>query len=146
MAHTLQPVLAAFPEWRRFVRVETANDGSTYEVLQIQAPVAANVAHGLLVDTSNDEITVGFDVYHSHFDDWVDDNINCGTVAALDFIRQIVSERVAVLSWWQGEKWCGSAQLEAGEEPELPSWAGAPTIDRIRVRSWNGALNADVDI
>jgi hypothetical protein len=64
----------------------------------------------------------------------------------MEFIKQIVSERVAVMSWWNGEQWCGSTQLEAGQKPELPSWAGAPAIDRVRVRSWNGTLNADVDV
>lgn len=142
----LAPVLDAFPEWRSLVRKERTDDGSSVEVLEVQAPAGANVTHGLVIDTSNDEITVGFDVYHSHFDEWVGDGTHFGTMAALEFVRQIVSERVAVMSWWNGEQWCGSTQVEAGQALELPSWAGAPTIDRIRVRSWRGTLNADVEV
>ncbi|MDO8458456.1 MAG: hypothetical protein Q7T07_16250 [Burkholderiaceae bacterium] len=143
---TLAPVLDAFPEWRSLVREEQADDGSSFEVLEVQAPVGANVKHGLLMDTAGDEITISFDAYHSHFDEWGSDGTHFGTMAALEFIKQLVSERVAVLSWWKGEQWCGSAQLEAGQTPEIPSWAGAPTITRIRVRSWKGTLNADVEV
>jgi hypothetical protein len=143
---TLAPVLDAFPEWRPLVREERADDGSSFEVLEVQAPAGANVKHGLVIDTAGDEITISFDAYHSHFDEWVGDGTQFGTMAALEFIKQLVSERVAVLSWWKGEQWCGSTQLEAGQAPELPSWAGAPTIERIRVRSWKGTLNADVEV
>lgn len=143
---TLAPVLEAFPEWRLLVREERDEEGSSFEVLEVQAPAEANVDHSLLVDTAGDEITVSFDAYHSHFDEWVGDGTYVGTMAALEFIKQLVSERIAVQSWWKGEQWCGSAQLEAGQMPKLPSWAGAPIIDRIRVRSWKGALNADVEV
>jgi hypothetical protein len=143
---TLAPLLDAFPEWRSLVREEKDEDGSSFEILEVQPPAEANVTHGLVIDTSNDEITVGFDVYHSHFDEWVGDVTHFGPMAALEFVRQIVSERVAVMSWWKGEQWFGSTQLDAGHKPELPSWAGAPTIDRIRVRSWRGTLNADVEV
>lgn len=146
MAQSLQAVLDAFPEWRSLARTETGDDGSSFEILEVEAPAHAEVTHGLVVDTSNDEITVGFDAYHSHFDDWVGDGEHFGSLAALEFIKQIIAERVAVVSWWCGEQWCGSAQLEAGQKPELPSWAGAPNIDRIRVRSWLGGLNADIKI
>jgi hypothetical protein len=143
---TLAPVLEAFPEWTSLVREEKGDDGSIYEVLEVSAPPSANVEHGLIVDTSNDEITVGFDVYHGHFDELVGDGVHFGTMAALEFVRQIVSERVAVMSWWEGERWCGSSQLEPGRKPGLPSWAGALAIDRIRVRSWRGTLNADIAV
>lgn len=143
---TLAPIFDAFPEWRSLAREERDDAGSLVEILEVQPPAGANVAHGLVVDTSNDEITVGFDAYHSHFDEWVGDGTHFGTMAALEFIKQLVSERVAVVSWWNGEQWCGSTQIEAAQPPELPSWAGAPNITRIRVRSWRGTLNADVEI
>jgi hypothetical protein len=69
MAQTLALVLDEFPEWRGLVRVEIAEGGSSFEILEVRPPAAADVRHGLVVDTSNDEITVGFDAYHTHFDD-----------------------------------------------------------------------------
>jgi len=55
-----------------------------------------------------------------------------------------VYERVAVVSWWLNDEWCGSAQLEAGASPSVPSWTGAGSFNRIRIRSWKGSLNADI--
>ncbi|RZT94953.1 hypothetical protein EV670_2699 [Rivibacter subsaxonicus] len=101
------------------------------------------VEHGLVIDSSNDEITVGFDCYHSHFDQWLGDGAHFGTTAALEFVKQIMTEQVAVVSWWQNEEWRGSAQLEPLDSAKPPSWAAAGTFNRIRVRSWNGTHNAD---
>jgi hypothetical protein len=138
-------LFAAFPGWRRFARTETAEDGGAYTVIEVPAPVAAKVEHGLFIDTSNQEVTVGFDFYHSHFDDWVGDVDCVGTQAALEFIKQVISERVAVVSWWNDDTWCGSVQIEAGTTPEVPSWAAPGSYNRIRIRSWKGSYNVDRD-
>jgi hypothetical protein len=132
--------LAAFPEWRQFARSERRDDGSSYFVLQINPPAAAAVDHGLLVHTDNEEITVGFDFYHSHFDSMVGDGAHFGTAAAVEFVRRITREQVAVASWWLDDSWAGSAQIEAGAQPD-PKFVKA--YNRIRVRSWNGTFNAD---
>lgn len=132
-----------FPEWRAFAREETADDGAPFLVVEVPAPSAANVEYGLVIDTSNNEVTVGFDGYHSHFDDCVGGGEHFGMDAAVEFIKQIVSERVSVLSWWAGDAWRGSAQLKAGAAPAIPPWTTASDIDRVRVRSWNGSLNYD---
>lgn len=139
-----EELFAAFPQWRALARTERGEDGLPYVVVEVEAPVGADVEHGLVVDTSREEITVGFDCYHSHFDEWVGDGQHFGTEAAIEFIRQIVGERVSVVSWWFNDQWRGSAQLEAGAVPEAPSWAGAESYNRVRVRSWNGTFNADV--
>ena len=140
-----EELFAVFPEWRALARTETATDGAEYLVIEVTPPSQANVEHGLVIDTSNNEVTVGFDSYHSHFDDWVGDGEHFGTKAAIEFIKQVVSERTAVISWWQGTEWRGSAQLEAGAKSVVPSWATEGQYDRVRVRSWCGSLNADTD-
>ena len=139
MRHKLDPVLNIFPKWRALLRTGTADDGTPFEVLEGPAPPGSDAAAGLFVSTADGEITVGFDVYHSHFDDWSGDD------GALDLIQRIVMERVAIVSWWSGGRWCGSDALDAGEQPGMPSWAATQGVDRIRVRSWRGALNADVE-
>jgi len=139
MRHTLDPVLGLFPKWRPLLRTATADDGSSFEVLEVPAPESSDAAAGLLVSTANGGITVSFDVHDSHFDGWT------GDAGALEFIRRLVTERLAVVSWWSGGRWCGSGQVEAGQRPEVPSRLTGMGIDRIRVRSWRGALNADVE-
>ena len=142
---SVELLFAEFPAWRSLAKREVDTDGSEYTVVEIPPPAEANVEHGLVIDTSNDEVTVGFDAYHSHFNDWVGDGNQFGTQAAIEFIRQVVEEKVAVISWWYGDQWRGSAQLEAGAPVEPPSWVGAEAYNRFRVRSWNGTFNVDSD-
>lgn len=143
-AHSLNAaseLFALFPQWRSLARTEKDEDGSEFLIVEVTPPSEANVEYGLTIDTAGGEVTVGFDYYHSHFDEWVGDGEHFGTKAALEFIRQIVSEEVAVASWWNGEEWKGSTQVAAGEKPNM-TWMA--DFDRIRVRSWKGSLNADV--
>lgn len=139
---TANEIFAAFPEWQPLARQEQADDGSFFLVVEVAPPAEANVEHGLVIDTANREVTVGFDCYHSHFDQWVSDGDHFGTQAALEFVKHIVNEQVAVVSWWQGEEWRGSSQLDAGASPEPPSWQ--TSFNRVRIRSWKGSLNADI--
>ncbi len=139
---TAEEILAAFPEWRTLTRTEEADDGDTFLALEVVPPLEANVEHGLVIDTSNGEVTVGFDHYHSHFEQWVGDGEHFGTQAALQFVKQILEERVAVVSWWHNEEWRGSSQFEVGSPPQEPTWS--TDYNRVRVRSWKGTFNADV--
>ncbi len=136
-----EEIFSDFPDWRPFAREEKADDGSSFLLIELPAPHEANVDHGLVIDTANQEITVAFDCYHSHFGAWVGDGPHFGTEAALEFVKQVLEERVAAVSWWQNEQWQGSAQVEAGKPPEAPAWRTG--FNRIRVRSWKGSLNAD---
>jgi len=64
-----EELFTAFPQWRSLARTEVAAGGSPYLVLEVTPPPTADVEHGLVIDTSNEELTVGFDCYHSHFDE-----------------------------------------------------------------------------
>ena len=136
-------LFSQFPQWREFARSETADDGTEYLVIEVPAPADSGADYGLTIDTANGEVTVGFDNYHSHFDSLVGDGEHFGTKAALAFVRQILAERVGIVSWWCNETWRGSAQIEAGTSPTVPTWTTASDINRVRVRSWHGALNHD---
>jgi hypothetical protein len=137
-------IFDAFPKWRALAREEPADNGNSFLVVEVTPPASSNVEHGLVIDTDNEEITVGFDCYHCHFDTWVGDGEHFGTQAALEFVKQIISERVSVVSWWHDDKWRGSSQLAAGASPEQPSWQSS--FNRVRIRSWKGSYNADTVI
>ena len=139
---TANEIFAAFPEWRSFAREERADDGSTFLVVEVLPPDEANVERGLVIDTSNREVTVVFDCFHSHFERWRGDGDHFGAQAALEFVEGIINERVAVVSWWQGAVWRGSSLLAAGAAPKPPSWQAES--DHVRVRSWKGSLNVDI--
>jgi hypothetical protein len=141
-----EELFARFPNWKALSRCESADDGGSFLVVKVPAPAEAHAEHGLVVDTSNQEVTVGFDVYHCHFDGLLGDDNCFGTKSAIHFIDHVLGEQIAVVSWWSGDGWRGSAQLQAGEKPTIPRWSTASDINRMRVRSWHGTLNADVVI
>jgi hypothetical protein len=133
-------LLAAFPEWSALVREERGTDGNSYLVIQVAPPQEADVEHGLHIHTDNSEVTVAFDCYHSHFDSCTGDGDHFCTLAAISFVQQLLSERIAVVSWWLNETWRGSAQIQAGTEPEA---SFVSDFNRVRIRSWRGTFNAD---
>ena len=62
-----QEIFESFPEWREFAREESGDDGSTFLVVEIPPLASADTVHGLWVYTCNQEITIEFDYFHSHF-------------------------------------------------------------------------------
>jgi len=142
-AKASEQLFARFPEWRQYAKVEKEADGKAFIRLEVPAPAGANARSGLVVSTANEEVTVEFDYYHSHFDEMVGDGTHVGTETALDLIRRFLAEEVAAVSWWHGDDWRGSTIVNAGETPE-PFEFRRP-FNRVRIRSWKGTLNADVD-
>ena len=137
-----EEIFATFPEWRLHSRDEQAEDGSKYVFVDVPAPAEANTSHGLTINTVNEEITVSFDFYHSHFDRWNVREAGYEYEAALPFVQSLLEEVVAVASWWNEDKWAGSCQVLAGEAPLMPV---VKDYSHVRVRSWHGTLNADSD-
>ena len=91
----------------------------------------------------DNEITVDFDYYHSHFEGWHEDPESPWNPSAEQFVKNILEEHVSVISWWLDDQWCGSTQLKAGDLPEQPAWLTA--YNHIRIRSWKGSFNADIN-
>jgi hypothetical protein len=136
-------ILNDFPEWRNYWKIETKEltkeQDISYIIFEIPTPIKANVDSDLLIYTMDEEITVCFDYYHSHFDDWKNSNDYDGNMAYY-FVKNIIMEKVGVISYWQDYKWKGSSQII-----DINNYQpGFKTIyNRIRIRSWNGSFNID---
>jgi hypothetical protein len=141
-AEVAEEIFASYPEWKPFARVEESSDGTMYLYVEVPSPALAQVEHGLTINTDNEEVTVSFDFYHSHFDSWKVREPDFEHQAALLFVQAVLSEEVAVASWWQGQEWRGSCQVFAGESPTP---GVTQDFNRIRVRSWRGKRNEDRD-
>ena len=81
--------------------------------------------------------------FTNHFDDWTGESSPFGTRSALEFVQQIVAERVAIMTCWRDDRCVGGEVMNAGETVEPPT--RTDTYDRIRVRSWRGTFNLDRD-
>ena len=61
-----------FPEWGRFGHVDENRDERGILYVEIPPPSEANLSKPLFILTANEELEVGFDFYHNHFEVPVD--------------------------------------------------------------------------
>jgi hypothetical protein len=127
------------PAWIEFARVDSTNSSKNILVVEVPPPTESRADHPLIIDTERDEITIGFDSYHSHFD-WPSFDEECGN--PLKFIEDIVCERVVVVSYWKDDKWCGSQTITAEKKLTPPDYISTDA-NRMKVRSWRGHFSAD---
>ncbi|MFO7655113.1 MAG: hypothetical protein R6X25_15040 [Candidatus Krumholzibacteriia bacterium] len=131
-----------FPEWCRFARFDPYEEFEK-EALLVEVPRPAEGGmHGLFVTTSEWEVSVGFgESFHARFgasgdghENFLDD--------AMNFIRDLVAERVAVAVARQGDEWLGAWKLN-------PANHDLDTAERedgvvISIRSWRGTHDRDI--
>ena len=137
-----EEVLAAFPEWGPNAAEETYKGSPPYLVVTIGPPPEAKTELPLRISTWDEEVTVDFDYYHTHFDRWNPVDCDDRHKSALLYVRAVLEEKIAAASWWQEDECKVCSQLEPGEslEPRFKV-----SYSRVRVRSWRGTLNADSD-
>jgi hypothetical protein len=88
------------------------------------------------ISTDNEEVTVGCDRYHSHFEwpsEYSDWQMN-----PLTFIDALLNDRILIKVREKAGNWAGSSVLEANEEPDL---SGMEKDHVVILRSWSGCLD-----
>lgn len=136
-------LFAVHPEWREFASLHTTDcvdEGSL--LVEIFPAQPRDIKGPLLISTDGDEITIGFDIYHSHFNRYADDEEAEAFAEALAFIADILAERIAIISWWDGDEWRGSSSITTGADVGTPSWAR--NAKTARIRSWRGTYDKDI--
>lgn len=90
-----------------------------------------------MITAEDNEITVGFDAFHTHFAAWDESTSEEQSFAgAVSLARDIIAERALVASWWVEEKWSGSQLVEPGYTLERPQFVAGEAVQRVR--SWSG--------
>jgi hypothetical protein len=133
-----------FPEWQKFVQIKEADNGTNYLQLEIEPPHSASVAYGLTITTENKEVVVSFDYYQGLFFDQFFDGECLGADIAVDFIYQLVSEEISVVSWWNDDQLIAWSTIVDGKAQLPADIVGA--YSHVRIRSWNGTMNDDRDL
>ena len=131
---------AAYPDWREHaVVISRPDDPEGY--LEITVPNPAGSAR-LLIYTDDEEVTVCFGDYHSHFD-WPSAEGPAETHnEPIAFIAAVLADQLIAGSAWDGEAWCGSWIERPGETRPIGDYALAGAT-MIRLRTWTGAHDAD---
>jgi hypothetical protein len=140
-----------FPEWREFLSVQSANDsdGEGYLLVKVLATVKSLIPSSLLPDykdfltvDSDGGITVAFDHYHAHFDMFSGTDEAQEFDQAVEFIQSITKEKICPVVVLNGNEWCGSSSVDAGEKPDLSNWQNlGSSCQDVYVRSWHGSCS-----
>ncbi len=126
-------LFAAVPELRDHARVEKG-------VLRIDVrPGPPRQGCDFWISTDDGEITVGFGMFHMHFD-WPDGE-DVWPSDPIQFIRSVMSDETLIEDWTLDGKWSGSGILAPTEEPDLQ---GMKPGHVIFVRSWSGARDRTI--
>ncbi len=141
----------AFPEWRQFILAE-APDIFTEPVagcliVKVPTPVkmsSPEFGNWLLIDTCDEQVTVAFDRYHTHFDCFSDVPQEQSFREAVEFIQSLVHEELCLAVTMDGDHYRGSVPFKSNEEPDL-SWLSSP-CERVYIRSWKGTFDREYKV
>ena len=130
-SHQFAEILfSQFPMLTEYSKHDTAHPGSL--LVELSAPIERPDAK-LWVCTDNEEVTVGFGLYHEHFD-WPSDPPD----DPMTFIRLILSDKLLIYSLYRGGKWAQSTTFKPDERLDRSSLKEG---DRITILSWSGRLD-----
>jgi len=133
-------ILEEFPNWREQAGTNEHN-GEKYFDLRV-VPPSSNIESPLRIYTYQDELTISFDAYHAHFFEFKENDDEIKDDDAFSFIKRIISDSYAVVSYWRDDQWCGSTLLP---EEEFPiNNAEYPYANKIKIRSWSGRLDENI--
>jgi len=135
-------LFAIYPEWQLFSSARRLPRHRTeYLLVEIPSPDAADLAYPLVIHTDRHEVRINFD-YFSYHREWPSDPGETSIWRCpLKFLAAIMHEDIAAASGWKGDHLSIAWIVQRGETWE--STLHNSTLDRVRLRSWNGALNDD---
>jgi len=143
-----EKLVAKYPQWDAYIKLcaEATAPGS----LELTIPAPNQQGRELYISTSGDEITIGFDTWHTHYRNYETDDQEDEFIGALDLLEEIVTEKLAVVSCLHDNDFCMSYISEAGEEPSVEklndSRQSQEKVNRFLVKSWKGTVDAEYDV
>lgn len=133
-----EELFLAYPDWSEFKIKDTAT-GNVY--IEVPKKRASSLIKSLYI-IIDEEVTVGLDYYHCHFDLMAGSNEDLDEHKALPFIEKLISESVSIVSWWKDDRMICAGQMESGGSIDSDGYTG--DFNRIRVRSWKGSYDQDI--
>ena len=122
----LKLIESKWPKWKGI-----AKPVGEYFEFEVSSPEDNELQ--LMIDTDEDEVTIGFGYYHCHWDGLGFESVEDEWEDAIQFIEGIVNNSIIVVSWFKESKWCGSSWVKAGEI-YTPDCA----YDELVYQSWFG--------
>lgn len=131
-----QSLFKEFSEWEQYAQLLPASDAGEGSAIELVVP-QPGTDRSLRIDTDDEEITIGFDMWHTHIGVFMGISYAEAIEMAIADIRSIISEQSVITVAHRNGKWAGSSMEDASEviaaEPGMTiavySWRG--TLDRI---------------
>ncbi|GAA0182125.1 hypothetical protein SH2C18_45580 [Clostridium sediminicola] len=120
---------SAFPTFEKYQEIKEY-EGYDKAYLLIEVPSPHNKDNDLWISTHNEEITVGFDWYHTHFGYGETDEDDFKL--AINFIKEIIEEKIAIAVIKKKGAWVSSCIIKDNKIPEIEE------DETIEIKSWNG--------
>lgn len=86
------------------------------------------------LSTAGGEVTVGFGMFHAHFD-WPPFDSSTPGLDPIAFVRSLIEDETLIEDWTLSGEWTGSSTLSSDEEPDLTNLEPDHVI---YIRSWSG--------
>ncbi|ESP90932.1 hypothetical protein [Pseudoalteromonas luteoviolacea] len=115
---------STYPNWQGLAR-----EVNGYFELEIASPDYPELE--LTIDTDEEEVIIGFGKYHCHWDGLGFENIEEEWRDVLQFIDNLITNKIQIVSWYKDGNWSGSSWVYRGEEYEPNS-----AFDNIEYTSW----------
>ena len=131
-ARFAEVLFAAFPTLRGHARECSIEDHDSGSLLVEFSPPPVRPDCRFYVCTTNQEVTVGFDRMHTHMQ-WPAQD-------AIEFIRDLMAEKIVVAVRMTSGRWAGSTTLREGESPDVSNLS---PDDVVYLRSWSGSKDAE---
>jgi hypothetical protein len=170
----LQVLRSRLPELAAAARIDTSEAVAPGTLLIELDPPSKNAEVGLWISTNDEEVTVGFDYNHMHFDPWIGASESLSFDQACEFIARILADQALSVIWWMDDVLAGGTFVNLGDDfrPNLdliefnkimdevlaegtlvnpgddfrPHFKHQIEYNKIRVRSWSGAHDRDIKV
>ena len=107
-------------------------------------PPNKNASYKLTFDTNDNQITVCFDNFHCHYDNFANLNLNNELNKSIGTINKIMSQELIVVSYYRDNKLIMTGLNEKSIFNNLDKAIPATIrnqVDRINAISWRGTLD-----
>jgi hypothetical protein len=110
-------LFVTFPHWEALAKVVQVDDAKP-PILELTVP-QDGTDRVLYLSTADDEITVGFDYWHSHIGPFLGIETGESVEQAIGIIEAFVNEQTVVIVTYREGKWVQSSLHNVSTPPEL---------------------------
>ncbi|OPZ81910.1 MAG: hypothetical protein BWY76_02882 [bacterium ADurb.Bin429] len=138
--HFADILFRAFPEWRKYARYDDT-EGVAAGTIHIIVPHPEDTEKRLDIWTVNDEVTVGWYGWHTHFNNWSGISDEDAYQQAMSMIRDLIDDEFILAVCFDHDGTVGRAwEYSVGDDfAEAYTYQKKHADKQVCLRSWRGS-------